>query len=81
MLIAAILDNYWEYYENLSARLFLDEYRARSIVLGQDIYVLSDSGNKPARALSIDDDCRLVVRYENGETRVLNSGEVSVRAN
>ena len=78
-LIAATLDYFWEYYQNLAARKFLDEYRARSILLGRDIYVLSFDTKRPAKALEIDDECRLVVRYENGETAALNSGEVSTR--
>jgi len=78
-LIAKTLDNFWKYYLNLAGREFLDEYRARSIVLGRSIYVLSGDERVPAHALSIDDDCRLIVRYKNGETAALNSGEVSVR--
>ena len=78
-LIAATLDNFWGYYQNLEGRLFLDEYRARSIILGQDIYVLSGDKKRAARAVAIDDKCGLAVRYENGETATLGSGEVSVR--
>jgi BirA family biotin operon repressor/biotin-[acetyl-CoA-carboxylase] ligase len=77
-LIAATLDDFWEYYENLSARAFLDEYRSRSIVLGHDIYVLTGGAQRQARALAIDDGCGLVVRYEGGETATVNSGEVRV---
>ena len=79
-LIAAALENFWAFYQDLAAREFLEEYRTRSILLGRDIYVLSRDGPLPARALSIDDDCMLVVRYETGETVTLNSGEVSVRS-
>ena len=78
-LIAATLDNFWELYRDLSGHRFLDEYRARSIVTGRDIYVLANDTKLPARALEIDDECRLVVRYENGETAALNSGEVSLQ--
>ena len=78
-LVMATLDNFWGFYENLPARAFLAEYRARSILLGQDIFVLSDGGKRAARALEIDDDCGLLVQYETGETATLRSGEVSVR--
>ena len=78
-LIAATLDNFWEYYNNLAGRKFLEEYRARSIVLGRDIIILSGDEQKPAHAIAIDDDCRLVVRYENGETEALNSGSIQLR--
>jgi BirA family biotin operon repressor/biotin-[acetyl-CoA-carboxylase] ligase len=79
-LIAATLDNFWEYYADLSARSFLVEYRSRSIMLGRDIYVLSGDGRRPARALAIDENCGLVVQFENGEEATLGSGEVSIRA-
>jgi len=78
-LIASAIDHFWGFYQNLSAREFINEYRSRSIVIGQDILVLSDSENRRARALEIDDNCRLVVRYENGGTAALNSGEISIR--
>jgi biotin-(acetyl-CoA carboxylase) ligase len=32
-----------------------------------------------ADALDIDEECRLLVRYEDGSTEALSSGEVSVR--
>ena len=77
-LIAATLDRFWMYYSNLAERAFLDEYRARSVVLGRNISVLSADGRRQARALEIDNDCRLVVMYENNEKATLDSGEVSV---
>ena len=78
-LIAAVLDNFWEYYRDLPARRFLDEYRTRSIVLGRDIFVLSGDEKRPAHALEIDDECGLLVRYEDGQTAILGAGEVSIR--
>ena len=78
-LIAAILDEFWGFYVNLSAREFLSEYKARSILLGKDIMVVSNDSIAPAKALDIDDACRLIVRFDNGETTVLSSGEVSIR--
>lgn len=92
-LVAAVLDEFRRYYRNLPAREFLDEYRERSIVIGQDIYVVSGGAEKPARALSIDDDCRLIVQYKDianagagnsGSDEfttpvALNSGEVSLK--
>jgi len=78
-LIAAVLDKFWEYYQNLERRDFLDEYRKRSIIIGRDILVISGEEKTPAHALAIDNECGLVVRYENGAIATLNSGEVSIR--
>ena len=79
-IIASTLDNIWKYYQNLNKREFLEEYRKRSIIIGRGIYVSSGNETKPAYAIAIDDECRLIVRYENGETATLNSGEVSIIA-
>jgi len=78
-LIAATLDHFWIFYRNLAGREFLEEYKARSIILGKNINVISVDGVLPATAIAIDDDCGLTVRYENGQTAILNSGDVSIR--
>jgi len=78
-LIAATLDNLLGYYRNISAKGFIEEYRSRSIITGQDVYVLDSNGSRPARALAIDDDCGLIVRFEDGAAATLRAGEVSVR--
>jgi len=78
-LIAATLDHFWDFYKDLPARAFLDEYRELSIVTGREVFVLSGESKRPARALAIDDDSGLLVQYENGDTEVLRSGEVSVK--
>ena len=77
-LIAAALDDFWEFYQNLSERGFMEEYKTRSIVLGKDIFVLTHEGKKRAHALAIDDGCELVVRYTDGRIEKLGAGEVSI---
>jgi len=79
-LIAATLDYFWGYYQNLEAREFLNEYRARSVVLGQYVDVVKGGSSRAARAISIDDDCGLVVLYGDGESETLSSGEVGIKA-
>jgi BirA family biotin operon repressor/biotin-[acetyl-CoA-carboxylase] ligase len=75
-IIAATLDNFWKFYKNLSELEFLDEYRKRSTIIGHEIFVISQGETTTAHALAIDEKCRLVVRYENGETASLNAGEI-----
>ena len=74
-IIAATLDIFWRYYRNLTAREFLGEYRERSVVLGKSIFVLSGDSRRAAKALAIDDDCRLIVRYENAAGNGSYGGE------
>jgi BirA family biotin operon repressor/biotin-[acetyl-CoA-carboxylase] ligase len=78
-LIAETLKCFWAYYKNLPDKSFLQEYKKRSFVLGRDILVLSGNTTKKARAIDLDDECRLIVRYEDGLTETLSSGEVSIR--
>lgn len=60
---------------------YLDEYRGRSNIIGRDVDVMRIVGGetRPAKAIAIDDNCRLVVRYPDGVMEALGSGDVSVR--
>ncbi len=78
-IAAEFVKRFLEIYADLDRAGFVDEYRRRSIVLGKRISVISASGSRRAEALDIDGECRLIVRYENGETAALSSGEISIR--
>jgi len=77
-LIASVLRRFKHYYETFSDRTFWQDYCDRSILIGKEITILG-ADPQPAFVLGIDADCRLRVRLENGEERLLSSGEVSVR--
>jgi BirA family biotin operon repressor/biotin-[acetyl-CoA-carboxylase] ligase len=74
---AAILENLYAH-RNLAARAFLSAYRQRSMVLGQPVMVSLGEERFPARAVSIDDDCRLIVETQRG-LLPLCAGEISIR--
>lgn len=77
-LAAEVLNRYMAYY--LSGDLdYVQHYRRRSLAIGKEISVISSKGEEKAVALAIDDACRLVVRYQNGITETLSSGEISVK--
>ena len=79
-LIGEILERLSFLLDGKDPALCLSEYRRRSIVVGHDVTVHQfDSLPRPAQALEIDDEYRLIVKYENGEIAALDSGEVSVR--
>ncbi len=81
MLAASIINEFLQLISGDNREECLDEYRKRSFVVGKDIDVISlPSGiSKSAVAIGIDDDYRLIVRYEDGQTATLSSGEVSIR--
>lgn len=55
----------------------LRKYRERSLVLGRDVTFLKGGVLRTGKAVSIDDDGRLVINSEN-DTEALRSGEISV---
>ena len=57
----------------------LDGYRRDCITLGQDVVLVRGEEKRYGTALDIDPEGALIVRYDNGETAAVNSGEVSVR--
>ena len=66
------------YHDDQPVPGYIREYRERSFVVGHEIEVIEGEKRTPAYALSVDDECRLIVRYGNGETEALSAGEVSI---
>lgn len=87
-LAAQLLNELETVLDGLSERRFLTEYRARSLLPGRPVDVITwgpegPAGSHPRRepgvVREIDDMTRLVVRMDTGEVRVLDSGEVTIR--
>lgn len=78
-LIAEIINQFSDQMENLSSKYYLDEYKRRSFLLGQNITVIKPNENRKAKAIDIDNQARLVVQYSDKSIEHLSSGEVSVR--
>lgn len=80
-LVGEVLNHFMAFYKHLTDRLFLPEYKNRIFFLGRTVAVLKENQQRQATALDVDDHCRLLVRYEDGEEEYLSSGEVSIRMN
>lgn len=78
-LAAGVLNHFFKEYRKPDRTDYVEKYRAKSFVVGKEITILSPSGNRKAMALDVDQDCHLIVQYENGETEQLSSGEISIR--
>lgn len=78
-LCAQILNEFYTVYTNLQSVNFLEDYRKYSCVLGETVSVVKNERLIPAKALEIDDNCRLLVEYQDGKKEFLNSGEISIK--
>lgn len=77
-LIAGICDQLIALMPELESGVFMEEYRARSNVIGRKIQVRRGDDQFPACAIAIDDAGGLVIETENG-VQTVRSGEISIR--
>lgn len=67
------------------SRSYIDEYKKRSIVIGKEVTILTpdheqiDGPHAKAKVIDINNDCHLLLRYEDGTEEYMSSGEISVR--
>ena len=78
-LVGEFLNRFWDFYAHPECRTYLEDYRARSLAIGRNVTVLSAGQAVSAYAYGIDDDFRLLVRYENGDTEALSYGEIRIQ--
>ena len=67
--------------KDLQNRLFIAEYKNRSIILGKEIEVIRGYTSETAVAIDITENGGLVIKKPNGFTETLNSAEISIRGN
>lgn len=79
-LCALICDNIIQMQKSIKDRNFIDKYKERSMVLGNEITYIENGQAKTATAIDIDIDGGLVIKTGE-ETKTLCSGEISVRLN
>ena len=80
-LIAQIILTFHQMCPYLFARKegIMEDFRHRCVTIGQESSVLRGDEVRHGRALSVDDDGGLVVKYDDGTTTTVTSGEVSIR--
>jgi BirA family biotin operon repressor/biotin-[acetyl-CoA-carboxylase] ligase len=78
-LAAEILNKFFACFENLADRSFMAEYRRRSNILGRGVVCRECGESYTARALDINQDGGLLVRLNDGSSRTLSFGEVTIR--
>lgn len=58
---------------------YMEEYRKVSCVIGQEVRLIRPDGEITGTALDIDDEGGLTVRFSDGHTETLTSGEITLR--
>ena len=78
-LVGEFLNRFWDFYAHPECSAYLEDYRARSLAIGRNVTVLSAGKAVSAYAYGIDDDFRLLVRYDSGKTEALSYGEIRIQ--
>lgn len=78
-MVAEILNRFYLLYPDLVKRSYLDEYRKRCFVLGEQVTFPQGNETIEAKAIAIDNDGGLVVALPNGKTKILTFGEISIK--
>lgn len=77
--IAFFLNEFYSFYKKLAENPHKDEYRKRCFVVGERVSVILGEDKRDALVLGVEDDCALSVKFDNGEIKKLNSGEISLK--
>lgn len=78
-IIAGVADRFMSYYKDIGSGTYFKSYEKRLMWKGSMINIISPTGTVSAVLRGVDSECRLCVEYENGETGVISSGEISIR--
>lgn len=78
-LLAAFLDNFFEFYPALPQAKLYQAYKDRLFILNRKVTVIQGSETYQATVLDLNDDFSLRVCKENGADKVLFSGEISLQ--
>ena len=78
---AAMMESLWEMDASLftGKRDMLRFYRENCVTIGKDISVVGAGEVRHGRALDVDDEGALVVRFSDSHVEAVNAGEVSIR--
>ncbi len=78
-LAGGIIGSFMRYYEHIGQGGFREDYSKRLMWKGENIYIISGEDRTACRIIDVDEECRLEVELENGERKLISSGEISIR--
>lgn len=77
-IIARIINRFYAFYDAITDKPFLNEYRKRSILDGKIVSYVKDEKIYQGKVLGIDDDLSLLVCDDSGIKKALSTGEVTL---
>ncbi len=78
-MVAAFLKSFYSYKNSSSPTGYAQKYKERSLVIGKRVTLVSANAAREALVTDIDNDCRLIVQYDDGSVGCCSSGEIRVR--
>ena len=82
-IAAQLIVEFMRFYEQFPEPSYIDEYRKRCFVIGQEVTIISPDHNKLSdevvTVLGVDEECHLHVRHADGTESYLSSGEISIK--
>ena len=78
-LAAAFLNYFTAYYQAEDILDYTEKYRKRSLAMNRQVTVISGKQIRRAFVCGIDEECRLIVRYDNEEMEHLSYGEIQIQ--
>lgn len=78
-LVAEFLNRFLAFYSAPQQTDYIEKYRNRNFIIGKKIHILSSGEPKEALALAIDNNCQLIVKYNDDTIEHLHSGEISIQ--
>lgn len=78
-LAGKVINNILREYREAKKYSVLERYRKRCITIGRSVTVVSESGERPAYCIRVNDGFGLDVKYDDGREASIFTGEVSVR--
>ncbi len=77
-IAAGMINHFMKYYETLTERSYMPEYKRRSFLIGQEVRTMTEPSIQGI-AVDIDEEGHLILELADGSRKILSSGEVSVR--
>lgn len=78
-LAAEIINQVMTIFKDLKDQAIIEEYRKRSMVIGETIEILRPNKNAIAKVIGIDQAGGLMVEYKKGDCETLHFGEISIK--